>query len=246
MLAWVVIDRTYSRQFLPKSSSLRTLCLCVEFSDSLRPTSVVPTTYALTLATAAPQPFCNQSVTHSFYLDGGYTPLCAAQKLNSFIFKRFRTLRQKNSTTGRGEGDNSLAENTAKVSVATSLLHYILASSPERKQRRLGGRTIGNGLEFRVLPPERLRHLHFRSLQDADELQRIHDGLALKVIVGHHKRLAGPFRDFADARNPGSQLFGRVEIVVTLMSGDRCIVGEPRVVAPAVKPHISDGRSGLS
>src|SRR5258706_5755657 len=76
MLAWVVIDRTYSRQFLPKSSSLRTLCLCVEFSDSLRPTSVVPTTYALTLATAAPQPFCNQSVTHSFYLDGGYT-LCA-------------------------------------------------------------------------------------------------------------------------------------------------------------------------
>jgi len=76
MLAWVVIDRTYSRQFLPKSSSLRTLCLCVEFSDSLRPTSVVPTTYALTLATAAPQPFCNQSVTHSFYLDGGYTSLC--------------------------------------------------------------------------------------------------------------------------------------------------------------------------
>src|SRR5882672_7418062 len=78
MLAWVVIDRTYSRQFLPRSSSLRTLCLCVEFSDSLRPTSVVPTTYALTPATAAPQPFCNQSVTHSFYLDGGYTPLCAA------------------------------------------------------------------------------------------------------------------------------------------------------------------------
>src|SRR6267143_1832659 len=278
MLAWVVIDRTYSRQFLPKSSSLRTLCICVEFSDSLRPTSVVPTTYALTLATAAPQPFCNQSVTHSFYLDGGYTPLCAApttailsnaypmfpisfifqsrahsfalfcapQKLNAFIFKRFRTLRQKNSTTGRGEGDNSLAENTAKVSVATSLLHYILASSPERKQHRLGGRTIRNGLEFRVLPPERLRHLHFRSLQDADELQGIDDGLALKVIVGDHERLAGALCDFADARDPGSQLFGRVEIVVTLMSGDRCIVGEPRVVAPAVKPHIPDGRSGLS
>jgi len=74
MLAWVVIDRMYSRQFLPKSSSLRTLCLCIEFSDSLRPTSVVPTTYALHLATAAPQPLCNQSVTHSFYLDGGCIP----------------------------------------------------------------------------------------------------------------------------------------------------------------------------
>jgi len=44
---------------------------------------VVPTTYALTLATAAPQPFCNQSVTHSFYLDGGYTPLCAAPRQRS-------------------------------------------------------------------------------------------------------------------------------------------------------------------
>src|SRR5882672_5330753 len=137
MLAWVVIERTYPRQFLPKSSSLRTLCLCVEFSDSLRPTSVVPTTYALPLATAAPQPLCNQSVTHSFYLDGGcicppvalpsrqrssrmpipcsLSPLfsisCALfctflnpQKLNSFIFKRFRTLRQKTQSPGWGKG----------------------------------------------------------------------------------------------------------------------------------------------
>src|SRR5258708_21297716 len=171
MLAWVVIDQTYSRQFLPKSSSLRTLCLCVEFSDSLRPTSVVPTTYALTLATAAPQPLCHQSVTHSFYLDGGYTPLCAAptkaillnaylnfpisfifqsrahsfalfcapQKLNSFIFKRFRTLRQKTQPPGVGEEDKLPAENKGRVSVVTSLLHYILASSCERKQRRLRG-----------------------------------------------------------------------------------------------------------
>src|SRR5258708_14014214 len=132
MLAWVVIDRTYSRQFLPKSSSLRTLCLCVEFSDPLRPTSVVPTTYPLPLATAAPQPVCNQSLTHSFYLDGdGYPssrpanlrtfyrsnvfpgyPLsfhafahsfalfCIPQKLNSFIFKRFRTLCKKTGGWG--------------------------------------------------------------------------------------------------------------------------------------------------
>ncbi len=71
MLASFVIDRTYSRRFLPKSSSLRTLCLSVEFSDSFRPTSVVSTTYALPLATTVPQPLCNQSVTHSFYLDGG-------------------------------------------------------------------------------------------------------------------------------------------------------------------------------
>src|ERR1700687_2961071 len=100
MLTWVVIDRTYSRQFLPKSSSPRTLCLCVEFSDSFRPTSVVPTTYALPLATAAPQPLCNQSVTHSFYLDGGWIPpvaLPSRQRSSpmfpiSFIFNPVRTL----------------------------------------------------------------------------------------------------------------------------------------------------------
>jgi len=103
MLAWVVIDRTHSRQFLPRSSSLRTLCLCVEFSDSFRPTSVVSTAYALSLTTAAPQPLCNQSVTHSFYLDGGYTPLwrCPTTAIPSsaypllpisFIFNLVRTL----------------------------------------------------------------------------------------------------------------------------------------------------------
>ena len=46
MLAWVVIDRTYSRQFLPKSSSLHTPCLCVEFSDaSVQPLSFQPLTH---------------------------------------------------------------------------------------------------------------------------------------------------------------------------------------------------------
>ena len=100
MLAWFVIDRTYSRQFLQKSSTLRTPsaptrsgCLCVAFSDSLRPTSVVPTTYALPVATAAPQPLCNQSVTHSFYLDGGCVPLFpTCQHSNLPMFQRVSKL----------------------------------------------------------------------------------------------------------------------------------------------------------
>src|SRR6202158_2371190 len=103
MLTWVVIDRTYSRQFLPKSSSPRTLCLCVEFSDSFHPTSVVSTAYALPLATATPQPLCNQSVTHSFHLDGGWIPPSGAALTTailsnaypmfpiSFIFNLVRT-----------------------------------------------------------------------------------------------------------------------------------------------------------
>ncbi len=85
----------------------------------------------------------------------------------------------------------------------------------------------------------------FRSLQDADELQGIDDGLALKVIVGHYERLAGPLCDSADARDPRGQLFGGVEIVVTLMRGNRRIVSKPRVVAPAVKPDVPDRRGGL-
>src|ERR1700694_421655 len=268
MLAWVVIDRQHLRQAAP-FASLR--------SSPLFPLAhlspLLPVAYALPLATAAPHPLCNQSVTHSFYLDGGYAPLCAAPKTAilsaaypllhiSCIFNLLRTplhffALPKNSTLlfssdsalfakkrGVGEGDNLLTENIVRLSVLTSLLRYILASS--WKQHRLGGRTIGDGLEFWVLPPERLRHLYLRSLQDADELQGIDDGLALKVIVGHNKRLASPLCDFADARDPGSQLFGGVEIVVTLMRGDRCIVAKPRVVAPAVKPNVPDGRGGLS
>src|SRR6267378_1663769 len=85
MLPWAVIDRTHSRQFLPKSSSLRTLRLCVEFSDSLRPTSVVPTTYALPLATAAPQPFYFQAIPHSLQKNGGRGHLSDPQVLAVFL-----------------------------------------------------------------------------------------------------------------------------------------------------------------
>src|SRR6266566_2784305 len=118
--------------------------------------------------------------------------------------------------------------------------------SRQRKQRRLDRRSIGNSLELPILLAERLRNLYFRSFQDADELQGVDDGLSLKVIVGDHKRLAGPFGDFADARDPGSQLFGGVKIVVTLVSGNRRVISEPGVVAAAVKPHVPDGRGGLS
>jgi len=37
MLAWVVIDRPHLRHSTPLPSSLRTLCLCVKFSDSFPP-----------------------------------------------------------------------------------------------------------------------------------------------------------------------------------------------------------------
>ena len=119
----MVIDRTYSRQFLPKSSSPRTLCLSVEFSDSLRPTSVVPTTYAhhsqrpflnpfainplrtlfistgVMPAMALPHDsdpldclFFSPYLLYFQYLENHFALFCTPQKINSFIFKRFRTL----------------------------------------------------------------------------------------------------------------------------------------------------------
>src|SRR5229473_6120878 len=138
-----------------------------------------------------------------------------------------------------------LKENNAQISVLTSLSRYVFISSCYRKQHRLGRRRIGDGLELGIMTAERLRHFHFRSFQDADELQSVDDGFTLKVIVGHHKRFASPLRDFADARNPRSKFFSGVKIVVALMSGNRCVVAEPGIVAPSMKPHVRDSRGGL-
>src|SRR6267143_2121391 len=63
---------------------------------------------------------------HSFHtVAHSSAHFCTPQKLNSFIFKRFRTLCKK---TGVAEEDKLPADNTARASVVTSLLHYILTS----------------------------------------------------------------------------------------------------------------------
>ena len=92
---------------------------------------------------------------------------------------------------------------------------------------------------------KRLGNFDFCSLENADELEGIDDRLALKMIVGDDESVVGLFGYFADARDPGSELFGGVKIVVALVGGDRSMVGEPGVVAAAVKPDVADGRSGL-
>ena len=73
MLVWVVIDRQHLRQPAPFASLHSSPLFLLPHLSPL-----LPVAYALPLATATPQPLCNQSVTHSFYLDGGYTPLRAA------------------------------------------------------------------------------------------------------------------------------------------------------------------------
>src|SRR5260370_31458216 len=83
-----------------------------------------------------------------------------------------------------------LSSKLERVSVLTSLLPCVLTSSSHRKQHGLGGRSIGNGLELRVMPPQRRRHFHFRAFQSAGELQGVYHRLALGKIFCDYRRIA--------------------------------------------------------
>src|SRR6266851_8086021 len=69
MVAWVVIDRQQPRQAGPFASLLSSPVFPLPHLSPL-----LPTPYGHSYTTAAPQPLCNQSLTHSFCLDGGCTP----------------------------------------------------------------------------------------------------------------------------------------------------------------------------
>src|SRR6266481_1788674 len=116
---------------------------------------------------------------------------------------------------------------------------------PQRKQRRLRRRSVRDGIEFRVMLAQRFGNFDFCVLEDVDEWQSIHDGLALEMIIGDHKRVAGVLLHFLHPRDPGSKLFGGVEVVIPLMHRNRGVVAEPGIVAPPVQPHVAHGRGRL-
>jgi hypothetical protein len=96
-----------------------------------------------------------------------------------------------------------------------------------------------------IVLPKRLGDFDFGAFEDADELEGVDDGLALKVIVGDDKGVAGVFGDFANARDPRSEFFRGIEIIVALVGRDGGIVREPGIVTPTVEADIADGRSGF-
>jgi len=113
------------------------------------------------------------------------------------------------------------------------------------EEGRLGGGSGGDGVEFGVVLTERLGDFDFGAFENVDELEGVYDGLALEMVVGDDEGVASVFGDFANAGDPGSELFSGVEIVVALVSGDGAVVGEPGVVAAAMKTDVADGRSSL-
>src|SRR6266849_7794897 len=81
MVAWVVIDRQQPRQAGPFASLLSTPVILLPHLSPL-----LPTPYGHSCATATHQPLCNQSFTHSFYLDGGCTlPLALPSRPRSLL-----------------------------------------------------------------------------------------------------------------------------------------------------------------
>ena len=88
-------------------------------------------------------------------------------------------------------------------------------------------------------------YFQFCSFQNAEELQGVYDGLALIVVVGDHIGVIGVFLDFLDARDPGIEFVGRIEIVVTFVGWKLGIVAEPGVVAAAVEANVACGRGAL-
>ena len=106
-------------------------------------------------------------------------------------------------------------------------------------------RSVCNGIQLGIVLAKRFGDFDFCAFQDADELQGVDDGLSLEVIVGNDESVAGVLGDFTDAGEPWSELFGGVEIVVAFVGGDRTVIGEPGVVAAAVKANVAYRGSGL-
>src|SRR6266487_2595866 len=116
---------------------------------------------------------------------------------------------------------------------------------PQRKQRRLRRWSVRDGIEFRVMLAQRFGNFDFCFLEDVDKLQSVDDGLALEMIIGDHKRVAGVLLHFLHPRDPGSKLFGGIEIVISFLHRNRGVVAEPGIVASPVQPHIAHGRGRL-
>ncbi|SRR6266849_752713 len=98
MVAWVVLDRRHYRQAGPFALPLSTPPFPLPHL-----TPLLPYSYGHSYTTATHQPLCNQSLTHSFYLDGGCTPRWLSPRdrdpyslptthLKFFLFTLLRTL----------------------------------------------------------------------------------------------------------------------------------------------------------
>src|SRR5450432_335466 len=113
------------------------------------------------------------------------------------------------------------------------------------EERRSGGRFRGDGFENRIAVAEGFWDRKFDGFKRGNNLQCVDHALTQIVIVRDDEGFASLLDDAANPLGPGSQLFGRIEIIVALVRRSGRIVGKPRVVATPMKPHVAEGRRGL-
>ena len=109
----------------------------------------------------------------------------------------------------------------------------------------LGGGSVGNFFELGIMLAQRLGDFDLCAFEDADKLERVHDGFALIVVVGDYECVVSVGGHFLHARDPWFEFFGGIEVVVALVCGDRFVIAEPGVVATAVQADVADGGGGL-
>ena len=74
------------------------------------------------------------------------------------------------------------------------------SSQVSLEQQRLRRWLASDAFELRIMLPERLGDFHFCAAEQTDQLQRVHDSLPLKMIVGDDEGGVTAFGQMPDAR----------------------------------------------
>src|SRR5713226_9792530 len=168
MVAWVVIDRQHPRKAGPFASLLSTPLIPLPHLSPL-----LPTPYGHSYTTAAPQPLCNQSLTHSFHRHGGCTPLSRSPERVRIERNLAHSAFPDPVGALRGEGVTVYQENCSQNVAAPA--------SGRKKEMGQAGMPVPQILDGFVLGGEPVlgeqMHGHFAQVPDdaepGEDLQRV-------------------------------------------------------------------------
>lgn len=108
------------------------------------------------------------------------------------------------------------------------------------KKRTLDCRLVSNFFQAWIILAQRLRHFQPFVTEKMQQIERVDHTFSLIMII--HDGECG-FRarsDAFDALGPWFQFLFGVQIVIALVARSGRIVGEPRIIAPAVQTEVSN------